>query len=91
MLPLFSPMPLPSYNPQHFLYHGNEIELKQKKERVWKELKKTKKKTLYIGRMSHINFFQNNAFLLSMIYHFSYYGSSPMRQVYLANSAHETS
>ena len=38
---LSSLVPLPSSNPRHFLHHANEIEVKQEKEKVWKELKKT--------------------------------------------------
>ena len=35
------PVPLPRSNPCYFHHHANEMEVKQEKEKVWKELKKT--------------------------------------------------
>ena len=41
LLPLSYPVPLPRSNPRYFHHHANEMEVKQEKEKVWKELKKT--------------------------------------------------
>ena len=52
-------------------------------------IEKKKKLALYWDNEAYHFFFQYSAFLLSVLHHFLEYGSSPMRQAYLANSADE--